>query len=107
MPTQWDFLFCTEQDEIYCHLDVLSMSFNEGIVAGIVVQLVNNISPSWLVILLKTIHFPQRCSMCPAGFMSATTLRKMFPVFEARIDESILMSCFREMTTRLKINSIS
>ena len=29
--------------------------------------------PGWT--LLKTIHFPQLYSMCPAGFMFATTLR--------------------------------
>ena len=46
----------------------------------------------WLVTLLKTIHFPQH------GF---TTLRYMFTVFEAYINESILISCFTEMTTRL------
>ena len=85
--SQWDFFFFTEQDEIHCHHDVLSISFIEGHVAGIVVQLVNNISPSWLVTLLEIIHFPQRCSMSPAGFMFATTLRKMFPVFEARIND--------------------
>ena len=65
---------------------------------GIVVQLVNNISLSWLMTLLETIHFPQRCIVCPADFMFATTLRKMFPVVEARINESSLISCFREMT---------
>ena len=48
--------------------------------------------------LLETIHFPQSCSVCPADFMFATTLRKMFPVVEARINESSLISCFREMT---------
>ena len=75
MPTQRDFMYCTEQEEIHYHHDVLSMSFNEGLVAGNAVQLVNNISLSWLVTMLKTIHFPQCCSMCPAGFMFVTTLR--------------------------------
>lgn len=52
--------FAQKRKKIYYHHDVLSMSFNEGRVAGIVVQLVNNISPSWLVTLhtVKPSIFP-------------------------------------------------
>lgn len=95
--------FAQKGKRIYYHHDVLFMSFNEGCVAGIAVQRVNDISPSWLVTLytVKPSIFPI-CMHAAWALLASCLLQhsgKCFQSLTHHINQSVLR-CFREITKK-------
>ena len=96
--------FFTEQDEIYYHHDVLSMPFNVyafqwswTTMASLFSWLIIFPCPGWWLCLKPSI-FPSAAACTLLTSCLPQPSEQMFPVVEARINESSLISCFREMT---------